>query len=147
MNHPQPSWDREGPRKFQTVQNFRGQTGGLSTVEITVLEPYKHGELSYKHRELRVSSMKVIPNWFTVCTIGNIFTPKPYRLMGIVVTMLSVRLSVNFWLVDRISQDRLNIATSFLQYRCIMSRSRTSSKLGHLDLLFKVTELFIQYSG
>ena len=35
--------------------------------------------------------------------------------------------------------------TSFQKCRCIISRSWTSSKLDHLDLLFKIIELFTEY--
>ena len=53
--------------------------------------------------------------------------------------------SVKFCLVDGISQERFNIATSVLQCRWTISRPRTSSKLGHLDLLFMIMELFLEY--
>ena len=48
-------------------------------------------------------------------------------------------------LVDKISSEIHDIGASFPQCRCIISQSLTSSKLGHLDLLFKITELFIEH--
>ena len=49
------------------------------------------------------------------------------------------------YLLHGISQDRIGIAPSFCQHRCIISRSWTSSKVDGLDLIFKVTELFIDF--
>ena len=48
-------------------------------------------------------------------------------------------------MVDRLSQERIDIDTSFLYCRCIILRSRTSSKVDDLGVLFKVTELFIHF--
>ena len=45
----------------------------------------------------------------------------------------------------RISQEQFNTGAPFLQGRCIITKSRSSSKMGHLDLLFKVTAIYRIY--